>query len=332
MRCRSGERWELALKRLVRILARHGVANARTLEQKISDAGPYNQRIDPHVLTDARKSLLANGSIKKICKQGISWFYLEDTSMGTVTERLEEQLLTYRRLRENKFSKRLGQCLEIAIYRALLGQKALDHLGSFTDLEEHDDNCLYSKEEPPRNLSGKRLAGKQRLDFLVHHPEAGWAGIEAKNVRAWLYPDRKEIKALLEKAVALDCVPVLIARRIHFVTFKLLHSCGVVIHETYNQLMPKADRELAEKARDKQSLGYHDIRLGNQPNDRLVKFIEINLPKILPKARNQFDQYKDLLGDFADNTIDYEEFAARVRRRSEGVDEDWDQPQNEEDF
>ena len=44
------EREALACRRLVRVLARHGVANSRTLEQKISDAGPGDQRVDPHVL------------------------------------------------------------------------------------------------------------------------------------------------------------------------------------------------------------------------------------------------------------------------------------------
>ena len=34
----------------------HGVATDRTLEQKISDAGPFDQRIDPHVLTDVRST------------------------------------------------------------------------------------------------------------------------------------------------------------------------------------------------------------------------------------------------------------------------------------
>jgi hypothetical protein len=41
MKLTRAEREEIARKRLVAILRTHGVANARTLEQKISDAGPY---------------------------------------------------------------------------------------------------------------------------------------------------------------------------------------------------------------------------------------------------------------------------------------------------
>ena len=128
------------------------------------------------------------------------------------------------------------------------------------------------------------------------------------------------------KAIAFDCVPVLVARRLAFVTFKVLSTCGVILHQTYNQLIPETERELANKAKDKRLLGYHDIRTGNQPDKRLTKFFTENLPSILPEARYRFDEYKDLLADFADHTISYQEFAGRVRRRSQGLYEngDWE--------
>ena len=317
------ERQKLAYKRLESVLKSHGVANARTLEQKISDAGPFNQRIDPHILTQARRTLVQEGRIKEIARNGAPWFYLANTSMPAVEKRLEEQLPIFRGLQHGDLGSRVGQCLEIAIYRALGLQNTLEYLGNFADLEKHDDSHLCSKEEHPQWISGKSLPGKQRLDFLVLHKEAGWAGIEAKNVREWLYPDREEITDLLRKAIALDCVPILIARRLPFVTFKVLSACGVVFHQNYNQLLPEAARDLAEKAKDKRLLGYHDIRVGNQPDDRLIKFVTTTLPQILPQARERFDEYKDLLDEFA-GSMSYEEFAARVRRRSDGVDEDKD--------
>ena len=318
----------LARKRLINILTRHGVANARMLEQKISDAGPFDQRIDPHVLTPERNFLLNNGRIVKITRSAAPWFYLPSTPRNTIEERLAEQLSIFQRLHRGNFVMRVGQCLEISIYRSLLRQSALAYLGSFRNLEEHDDSRLYSKEEPPQTLSGKHLIGDQKLDFVVHHPEAGWVGIESKNIREWLYPNRAEIISLLGKAVRLDCVPVLIARRIPFVTFKILSTCGVMFHQTYTQLLPKADQVLAEKAKHKDLLGYHDIRVGNQPDDRLVKFFAVNLPQALPEARVRFNEYKDLLAKFAGGIITYKEFAGRVRRRSEGIYEegDWDPP------
>ena len=308
------DRKELAKKRILSILRRHGIATMRTLEQKISDAGPSNQRIE-------------EGKVIKITMQ-TPWDHLNDTPEAILKKRLDEQLPIHQQY--GKIGSRVGQCLEIAIYRALLKQDELEYLGRFKNLDEHDDDQLYSKEEPPQFLSGRSLDGEERLDFLVRHQEAGWAAIEAKNVREWLYPDRDEIAELLHKAVTLDIIPVLIARRIQYATFKVLSPCGVLFHQTYTQLLPEADRDLAEKARDKNLLGYHDIRIGNQPDGRLLKFIGVNLPKILPEARDRFDDYKDLLGDFADGSMPYEEFSARARRRLEGRDEDsdWEVPED----
>ena len=325
---RPTDREALARKRLLSVLCRHGIATSRTLEQKISDAGPYNQRIDPHILTPARNSLMQQGLVKTAKHANAPWFYAAQTSSSVIQERLDIQLPLYEQFQQGNLGPRLGQCLEIAIFRALCSQDALDFFGGFIDLDQHDDSRLYSKEEPPQSISGQRLSGKQKLDFLVRHPDAGWAGIEVKNVREWLYPDREEITDLLRKAVALDCVPVLIARRFPFVTFKVLSTCGVVLHQTFNQLLPEADHELAEKIKHRNTLGYHDIRTGNQPDTRLTKFIGTNLPRLLPNARHRFDEYNDLISAFASGDMNYEEFAARVRRRSQGLfeDGDWDPP------
>lgn len=315
-------RRDLARRRLFNILRRHTVATARTLEQKISDAGPYNQRIHPHILTTERNCLIQQGRIKRKKQQGLYWFYLADTPVADLKERLAQQAAVAKDLRS--ISLMIGQALEIAIYKALLKQAELEFLGRFKDLDQHDDSTLYRKEEPPQSLSGLSLEGDQNLDFLVRHRDAGWAALEAKNVREWLYPDRQEIKKLLQKAIALDCIPVLIGRRVPYVTFKIFHPCGVVFHQMYNQLLPSFAREIAEKARDKHLLGYHDIRVGNDPDDRLLKFIGTNLPAVLPDARDRFENYKDLIIEFAHDEMSYEEFSARARRREAGTNEDFD--------
>ena len=302
----------------------------RTLEQKIADAGPFNQRINPHVLTPARDTLIGDGLVVRLTEAGVPWFHLADEAPSLVRTRLDEQASVHLALQQGDLSKRIGQSLEIAIYRALLLQDRLEFFGRFRGLDDADDSTLYSKEEPPQSISGRELPGGQRLDFLIRHRTAGWAGIEAKNTRPWLYlhggaGPNPLIADLLQKCLILDCVPVLIARRIPFVASKLLRRCGVVVHETYRQLMPAADRTLAEQAKHKNLLGYHDIRIGNVPDGRLITFVGINLPRVLPAARTQFDRYKDLLAGFATQSMEYKEFAARVRRRSAGTNEDFDE-------
>lgn len=313
----SKKKWEpLARKRLVNVIRRHTVAGLRTLEQKISDAGPYDQRIDPHILGDVRWTLLREGVIEKINRGGTSWFWLPETSGEAVIERLGEQLEIHEKLQNGGNTRlRIGQTLEIAIYRALCEQSTLTHFGGFRDLESHDDSTLYSKEEPPSLLNGRQLSNRRKLDFLVQHPTAGLAGIEAKNIREWIYPGHKHTRALIEKALELDCVPVFIVRRYQYALFSVLYQCGVLLHQNFNQLLPEADHALAEQAKHKRLLGYHDIRTGNKPDKRLVKFITVTLPHKLPEARERFDKNKDLLEQFVEEFIDLEELTALLRQR-----------------
>jgi len=297
---------------------------------KISDAGPFNQRIDPLQLNDARDSMIEDGSLLRISKQNAYWFHLKETPSSEVEERLAILLPLHQQVIHPKFTMRLGQCLEIAVFKALSQQPTMEFLGSFSDINDHDDSNRYSKIEPPSTLSGRTIDGA--LDFIAIHSEAGLAGIEVKNVRQWLYVNRGEVKNLLSKCCSLNIVPVLIARRIPFVTFKLLHTCGAVIHQTYNQLFPSSESALAVKAKDKSLLGYHDIRVGNKPDARLLKFIAHDLPAVLPGARDRFNEYKDLVEAFADGKTSYKEFAARVRRRTEGTNEDSDWDDTSADF
>jgi hypothetical protein len=139
--------------------------------------------------------------------------------------------------------------------------------------------------------------------------------VEIKKVREWFYPNREEIRELLLKCTALDAIPILIARRIHFTTFKILTTLGGVIHQTYNQLFPETDYALAELAKNKRLLGYHDIRLGNQPDTRLIKFINTNLPSILPESRQRFNEFKDIAIAYANHKMQYREFANLVLHR-----------------
>ena len=96
--------------------------------------------------------------------------------------------------------------MEIATYRALVATDA-EFYGRFRDLQHHDDSQLYSKEEPPQHIGKRSLNGDERLDFLLRNNDARWMGLECKNVREWLYPDRTELIETLRKCIALQAVP-----------------------------------------------------------------------------------------------------------------------------
>src|SRR5262249_23660037 len=131
---------------------------------------------------------------------------------------------------------------------------------------------LYYKDEPPSSISGKMITGRRKLDFLLRHPEAGYAGLEAKNIREWVYPDRNEVRQMLQKCLAIDAVPILLARRIHISTFFVLNRCGVILWQNFNQLHADIDEEIALQAKHKDKLGYHDIKIGHDPDRRMIKF------------------------------------------------------------
>ncbi len=299
-----------------------GVANMRTLEMKISDSGPMAQRVNPHVLTRVRNAQRDAGRLIIVSQ---IWYHRYNEPEARVKQRLDALKPIYAATNNTSLKLRLGQTLEIAIWRAL-EQGSLDFVGGFPDLDDHDDSTLYSKEEPPLRFSGKRMPGDKRFDFLAFHPSAGSIGIEAKNIREWIYPDRNEVKELLQKAIVSDTLPVLIGRRIPYVTRRLLETCGVLLFENYNQLYPNADAATAAAAAQKDLLGYHDIRVGNQPNGRLLQFITETVPAYAEEARARFDQYRDLLWQFASGELYYASFAARLRRRENGHDEDSDHP------
>ncbi len=325
----AANRPEIARRRITRILSTYTVANGRTLEQKIADAGPGHLRVDPHILTTVRNDLLRLDFIRSQTHADTPWFHLTDTPLADVERRLNDELLPiHRAINDGDLTQRMGQALEIAILKALTSQTTLGFLGDFSDLPQHDDSTLYSKVEPPNVISGRSIAPRN-LDFVLGDLSAP-VGVEVKNVRPWIYPQSTSVRDLLSKCCELDAVPLLIARRIAYVTFKLLHPCGVLFHQTYNQRFPSADQALAERAANKHLLGFHDIRVGNEPDSRLTKFVE-TLPTLIEPARAKFDEFKDLLCDYGSSTIDYPSFAARVRRRLAGEPEDYDHPPDEDE-
>ncbi len=196
-----GPRHELANRRLRNILTTYHVASARTLEQKISDAGPTNQRIDPHILTETRNLLIQKGEIQALRTASVRWYHLTTSDTSIVKARVRELDALHRQTQKPLFVMLVGQALEIATFRALQHQTTLNYFGHFSDLEAHDDSTLYRKEEPPSSLSGREIPCGKTLDFLIQHPQSCYAGVEIKNIREWLYPDRSEIREMLFKVL-----------------------------------------------------------------------------------------------------------------------------------
>lgn len=321
------EREQVARKRIVSILKKQVVANWRTLEHKIGDAGPNPVRVQPHILTPAKRELMKKSVLGVEMRGKSSWFYLAGEDREKINARLAELWPIWDAFTEGALVGRTGQALEIAVFKALLAAPGINVFGGYTDLNAHDDSTLYSKQEV-QAFNGASL-GKQALDFIISVGSVH-CGIEVKNTRPWYYAHDADLREAIRKALTLKVVPVFVARRIQYVSFRVLGACGVIMHETYNQRMASADTALADLARHKDLLGYHDIRVSNDPDPRMTRFFNDQLPGLAEAAVAKLDAFHDLLWAFATNEMPYAEFSARVRRREQGLKEDNDWPEQEE--
>ncbi|MGB7727500.1 MAG: hypothetical protein WBL50_05675 [Candidatus Acidiferrum sp.] len=237
------------------------------------------------------------------------WFHLSDTPDERVQERLATLEPIYNRTQDGLFKGRLGQTLEIAVLKAIKAS-GRGFLGAYADLDEHDDSTPYTRIEPPLVISGNKIE-KGPLDYVIFEP-SGTGGIEVKNYRTWLYPDSAAVKQLLWKCGDAGVVPVLIARRVPFITFRLLSLSGCLVHENYNQLYAEADRELAALARDKNLLGFHDVRVGSEPDGRMSRFVVELLPDLVGGARSTFERFRNLHTAYGKSEIPYAEWVRGI--------------------
>jgi len=293
------------------------------LEQKISDAGPTPQRVHPHLLTRSRSQLQQEGRlITRLDSQRREWHHLSSTDSAVVERRFQELSAVHALTEAREFTLRMGQTAEIAVLKALRGTHS-QFIGHFEDLDEHDDSLLFRKHDPDA-VNGKLIQGG-RLDYVVFHPEAGPLGIEVKNIREWIYPDRSIMRALLEKCIQIDAVPVIVARRISYSTFSVLTECGVLVHQFYNQLYPNADQTLAAQVRQKLSLGYFDVRVGNEPDERMLRFFRSSLPSVAKRARERFELHRDYIRAFCDHRLTYSQLVAHLRGRDSDTEDQYEQ-------
>ena len=114
------------------------------------------------------------------------------------------------------------------------------------------------------------------------------------------------------------CVPVLIARRLPFLTIRLLQMSGCLIHENYNQLYPKQDVELATEVRKKNKLGYHDVRTGNEPDKRMLRFVVNLLPDLIRGAHPKFQEFRDVYRAYGNGDLKYPQWLREPKVRTKG--------------
>lgn len=169
-----------------------------------------------------------------------------------------------------------------------------DVLESLVDSALESSGALFRSRFPKQNLPSVRP-----LDFVVELNGVPFGG-EAKNYREWLYPESVEIWQTISKCCEIEAVPVLITRKLPYVSFLLFKRVGMLGYQTHFQYFhPVVEPELTRiKAVD--GLGYKDIRCSLKPDTNILRFFQNTVPKVGPEFKARFDSNRPLLLDFAD--------------------------------
>ena len=211
------ERIAIAKSRILSILDRETVAHEKTLEQKISDQGPFGQRVDPHLVSLAIKDMIELNRLavhRHQTTRNISWYANIGTPAPDVVIRLNALAPLYDYV-SNTLSNVIGDALEIATFQALKAAREATpryHFDGYYYLNRpKNSHGRFEQRKAPKELHGQIT--QLQPDFLQYGHEAGPLCIECKNYREWLYPRKDYIKHHILRCHQLDALPVLIVRR-----------------------------------------------------------------------------------------------------------------------
>ena len=116
-------------------------------------------------------------------------------------------------------------------------------------------------------------------------------GVEAKNVREWIYPSSERLWRMIRKCLVIDAVPLLVTREVAYITHVVCSRMGMLAFETHRQLFsPLIPPYYLTGIRHKDELGYKDV-LTWDPDHRhphLLTFLEKTLPRVLPATVAQW--------------------------------------------
>jgi hypothetical protein len=323
---RNRYQWQqLAEYRVLNILRRRRLCNLRQLEAKIAEAGPPDRRPQPKSIRDALDALLERAAIKiglpKGSREGINVdFYAPlDFDLARWGDRGRADIITefWPRYLKVSGSDLCGKALETLV------EKAIDATTLYARLGE------TGKGFDAYVVDGLRVRNTPALDHVVFWPgKRITVGIEDKNWQAWVYPHEDLIRRLLKNCLENGHVPVLVTRKIPYLTRLLFARLGVLGFETHFQyLHPSAQTELAIP-KHKDGLGFAYIRLDSEPPEAMVHFLGHTLPANVDRVSALFASQAPLVEEYAEEQIDYGELMRRVGIFPEHEDAEW----SEEDW
>lgn len=316
--------WDIiASKRIQNILEKRRISYSSHLEIKISEAGPSWMRAEPHIISNALRNMVLEGQITKYTPPNLTssgsnpTFYTPLNFKGAADASRSRFFVEWRNLFlwATQRSEYCGHMLEKIIFDSVLQTGKYHVLGSAPGYGE-DGNLVKSAGSEILDYQGKRIykgdSGSGFDLFIIHKSTNTPIGIEAKNIREWIYPASEEVWRAIARACTLECLPVLVARKISFISKAGFFSkFGILGFETNFQYMAQkvqadSNYSFKDKVIHKDKLGFADIKLV-KPKDsapaHIVNFFENILDQNAEIYFERFMQHKDLLKKYA---IDYQ--------------------------
>jgi hypothetical protein len=315
----------LAIRKLLE--AEHAVV-WHEIEAKISDGlvgTKYSTTtIDPHHLTNARKTMMDSGEIRmttEVTRGGGAIAVYSFVNDFKIKEQIKKaarrkRLLEARYLgwaRGSRDIKLIGDAGELALHNVLKAA-AVSQGYQITQGERRFGNV--------ERLFGDLVPGGS-LDNVAHliadidtAPTVVTVLCEVKNLRSWLYPSSEEVYQLLEKAARLQIaypnrnfVPVLICRRSHFLLRLMAKHLGFRVGNFQHGEQPIMRSSLylpEELAEVRDTLGYALSPIeGDFVRPELLGFFEKVIPPAATEAAERWklmapalvDQFAALRGE-----------------------------------
>lgn len=308
---RTRHEWQqLAEYRLLNILRRRRLCNLRQLEVKIAEAGPPDRRPQPMSIKDALRALLDSRAIKiglpKDSAPSITTNFYAPADFDPMRwgdqARAELIMQYWPRYRQVSGTKELcGDALETLV------DKAIDTSDLYTRLGE------TGKAFDAYFVDGLRIRNSPPLDHILFCPSRRITiGVEDKNWQAWVYPHEALIRKLLRNCLQNGHSPVLVTRKIPYLTRLLFKRLGILGFETHFQYFhPSAKTELTI-AKHKDGLGFAYIRFDTEPPQPLVRFFHTTVPANIDRVRDIFASQEPLVREYVEEQVGYGELMHKV--------------------
>jgi hypothetical protein len=282
---RTKAEWlQLARARVLSVLADRECCPIRMLEAKISEAGPGDKRPNPLSISVAVRQLVARGEVRVVPKRAANetpfysprWAVLESARFRELFAKRRHLYLLHKKLTEQ--DEFCGDVLEEVV------DKALERAGTVRFVSR------FPKQDRP--------AGRA-LDFVVEIGGVAWGG-EVKNYREWIYPESWEIWAAVSKCCELDVVPILVARKLPYISYLFFGKVGMLGYQTHFQMFHPVTEPELQRVRAVDGLGYKDIRCLLEPAENLVRFFRVTVSRVAGEFRKRFERTREVLRRFAE--------------------------------